>query len=121
MAYQSQGYLRAFVATLPDAPDHVTDTKAQSWSFTSGAAQYQRVVVSGGAFTALTVPSGALAVAVLLPATGAHEITVKGATGDTGTVISGSYGMPYCSPLRQGAGVGFQNTGANATIDVFWF
>lgn len=73
-------------------------------------------------FTALTVPSGAKGVRILLPAT-ATSLTLKGVTGDTGVTIvgaSGYTGLPIVLPVSSPS-IGILNAGSTVTAVVEWF
>lgn len=84
--------------------------------------QRQDVVLTGSAFTALTVPSNASLLVMVLPNTAA-SLTLKGITGDTGTVIvpaSGFKGFPLLLPLGSAPSIGIANGGASVTATLYW-
>lgn len=117
----SEGWLRAWTAPTSGAQDHTQDTKDQFWSFTRGAEQHEFVVLSGGGYTALTVPHSARGMTVVFAAT-ATQLIYKGASGDTGILIDGATGMPLNVSLRgKSSTPGFQNQGANETAQVYWW
>jgi len=89
-----------------------------------GNGQRQTVSLTGSAFTALTVPSGAKAVMILLGT--AVSLTLKGVTGDTGITIAPA-SAPIadafiCLPLGATPSIGIANGSASAqSVEVIWF
>lgn len=80
------------------------------------------VSLAGGAFTALTVPTGAKGVLILCQdLTG--PMTLKGVTGDTGivTLLATAPSVPILVPLGTTPSIGILNSGATVTVDVIWF
>lgn len=82
--------------------------------------QRQTVSLSGSAFTALTVPSGAKGIFIPSPPV---SLTLKGVTGDTGVTITGATtnGVPIMLPLTGTPSLGLANGGSSATVDVIFF
>lgn len=82
----------------------------------------QTVTITASTFTALSPPSGAKAVALILgTATG---LTLKGITGDTGTTLTPSsspLGLDAILPLGATPSIGIASSNAsNQTIEVLW-
>ena len=119
MATQSEGFLRAYSAPSAGDARHSVDTQDRAWSFSSGVKQQVQVSISGGAFTALTIPASALGVAIVLPAAAGNNLIWKGVSGDTGFRVDQQ--MPLLSSLNQGDSMGFQNTGPTIVLDAYFF
>ena len=90
---------------------------------TAGDGKREPVTLTGSStFNALSPPSGAKGVRILLPSTAA-SLTLKGVTGDgTGIVIvgaSGYTGLPIVLPLSS-ASIGILNAGSTVTAIVEW-
>ena len=116
----SQGFLRAYIASSQFGPDHTQDTQDLPWSYTSGAQQHNLVTISGGAFTALTIPASAKGVVFKMAAT-AVNVTLKGAAADTGILLDPQNGMPVQLSLRDNSSqIGLQNGGANFQAEFWW-
>lgn len=83
----------------------------------------ERVTLTLSAFTALSPPSGAVAVAILLPTT-IINLTLKGVTGDTGVALIPSTnpkGIPLIIPLGTSPSIGIANAHtSNQVITVVW-
>lgn len=77
-------------------------------------------VTLSAAFSALTVPTGAVWVAIRV-VSGAVTLTLKGVTGDTGIVLqSGTLGtLPLCLPLGTTPSIGLLSDGT-AVCEVLW-
>lgn len=88
---------------------------------TSG--KHEQVSLSGSAFTALTVPTGAKAV-IIVPASGAGALTIKGITGDTGSTVRPSSNpitdLPLILPLGTTPSIGILNSGSSTTVECYW-
>lgn len=72
-------------------------------------------------FTALTVPSGAKAVLILVGTNA--SLTLKGVTGDTGIALtpsSNAAGYPVLLPLGTSPSIGILNAGTTASVEVIW-
>jgi hypothetical protein len=86
----------------------------------SDSSDIRAVSLTGSAFTALTVPTGAKAVRIWLPAT-AVSLTLKGVTGDTGIAITPSsnfLGLPVTLPLGSSPSIGILNGGSTLSVRV---
>lgn len=84
--------------------------------------KHEQVSLSGNAFTSLSPPSGAKLV-IIEPASAAVSVTLKGVTGDTGVAVlpsSNPLGIPLVMPLGSSPSIGFQNSGAATSVDVWW-
>lgn len=84
--------------------------------------QSEYVSCTGSAFTALSPPTGAVAV-LIEPDTNA-SLTLKGVTGDTGIAITPSsnvIGIPLLIPLGSSPSIGIYNGGSTCSIRVTWF
>ena len=82
----------------------------------------ERVSLTGSAFTALSPPSGAKA--VLIDPDTSVSLTIKGITGDTGTVITPSsapLGIPVILPLGSAPSIGIANGSATAQVVTVWW
>lgn len=109
-----------------DATGILLDRDLLPVSFAPGAGisgQMQAVTLTNGAFTALTVPTGAkLLIIELLPA--AVSLVLKGVTGDTGinlTPASNFPGIPLLIPLGASPSIGLLNNAtASVTVNVVW-
>lgn len=127
MATQSEGWVRAWNGPSAGSTLRTSDTQDLGFSFPSALAMgvAQPVSISGGTFTALTVPASALGVAISIPQSAGNNLIWKGASTDAGWRVSGdvagSTPMPLLSTVNQGVAMGFSNTGPNATIRVWWF
>lgn len=90
--------------------------------FATSILKQETVTVSGSSFQALSVPSGAKSVIVLLGT--AVSITLKGITGDTGVAMTPSsnpLGLPLILPLGASPSIGLRNADASAvSIPVIW-
>ena len=121
---QSEGFVRFYTAASAGAAAHVIDTQDLSWSVATGTAnsgQYQSVSISGGSFTALTVPASAKGIIIKLPAAAGNEMTLKGVTGDgNNIVLDASLSWPISLPLQQGAALGIRSIGSTRVIEVWW-
>lgn len=76
------------------------------------------VSVSGAAFGALTVPTGAR-MALIELGTGMDDITLKGVTGDTGidaSPTSNPLGLPILVPLGDSPSIGLTNGSGETQI-----
>ncbi len=85
-----------------------------------GANGQRQTLTLSNAFSTVTVPTGAHAV-VMQVTSGAVTLTLKGVTGDTGTVLqSGTLAtVPIVLPLGTTPSLGLLSTGT-ATVDVWW-
>lgn len=125
MSNYSQGFIKAYSA--PSAGDEANadvNTGLLSFAFVTGAGpgatgKKEPVFLSGGLYTALTVPSGAKAYVIEIP-TSATSLTFKGATGDTGQPVDGTLSVPITMPIRGTATPGFTNNGSDVTVEVTW-
>lgn len=96
------------------------------YRFTVGsgnAGKFEQVSLTGSAFTALTVPTGAKG--ILIDLKNAVSLTLKGVTGDgTGIALEPSTnatGLPLLMPLGTSPSIGILNGSASAQlIDVYW-
>lgn len=80
--------------------------------------QVTAVTLTGSAFTALSVPTGASLLLLEIPVS-ATSLILKGITGDTGINLvpsSNFLGLPAVIPLGASPSVGIQNNGATVTI-----
>lgn len=123
MANQSEGFVHLWSTPEPgDLRRAEVNTGVISFSFATGAKQRQTVSVSGGGFNALTVPTGAKAIAVKLPTTGSTNLTLKGVTGDTGIKLDATLGVPLVTPLGSSPSIGITSTlGGPIDVEVYWF
>lgn len=92
------------------------------WSPGVGNGKREQVTITASAFTALSPPSGAKAVLLILgTATG---LTLKGVTGDTGitlTPTSSPLGIDAILPLGASPSIGITSANtSNQTVDVIW-
>lgn len=91
--------------------------------FASVGLKRESVSCTGSAYTALSPPAGAKAVAIL-PGS-AVSLTLKGVTGDTGIPIapaSAPIGIPCLLPLGATPTLGIANASATAqVVTVVWF
>ncbi len=82
----------------------------------------EKISLTGSAFTALTVPTGAKSVEIRVGS--AISLTLKGVTGDTGITIapaSNPISAPVFLPLGASPSVGILNGSASAqTIETIW-
>lgn len=71
---------------------HVDDLLAETlpvalqWSMTSAVGQIQSLTI--GTNTTITVPSGTTLIILIPPTTNTNALTLKGASGDTGVLLS---------------------------------
>jgi hypothetical protein len=83
----------------------------------------ETVTLTGSAFTALSPPSAAVAVAIFFPTT-AKNLTLKGVTGDTGVKIvplTNPIGLPLVMPLGASPSIGILNNDSTAVdVEVQW-
>jgi len=80
-------------------------------------------LVGTSTFTALSPPSGAALLVLVLAGTPTGALTLKGVTGDTGIAIapaSGFKGFPAVIPLGTSPGIGILNAGATISADLYW-
>ena len=82
----------------------------------------ERVSLTGSAFTAFTVPSGAKSLEIRVGS--AVSLTLKGITGDTGITIapaSNPIGAPVFLPLGASPSIGVANgSGSAQVIELTW-
>lgn len=122
MADRAEAKIRVWVAEGANG-ERYTDTREIGYSYAAGARQQQTVTIAASTFTALTVPSGATGVCIVLPTTGSATISLKGITGDsTSILVDGTNGVPIILPLRGTPVLGFAKSDAG-TIDIriWWF
>ena len=97
------------------------DSQTVRWTLgiSGSAGKRETVSLTGSAFTALSPPTGARAVALFIGSTA--SLTLKGVTGDTGTVLTGSstYGIPAILPISSPS-IGIYNGGSTAVVEVLW-
>ncbi len=80
-------------------------------------------IVGSSTFTALTPPSGASLLVLVLTGTPTGIITAKGVTGDTGVPIAPATlfkGFPLVLPLGASPTIGFLNAGSTVAADLYW-
>lgn len=87
------------------------------------AGKLETVTLTQSAFTALSPPTGARAVALMIPTT-AISLTLKGITGDTGVKIaptSNCVGIDALIPLGTSPSIGIANGDtSDLVIQVLW-
>ena len=86
MATQASLYTRQSVLN-DDGADVLADEREYRWTVASGVLKREEVTLTGSAFTALSPPTNAKKVRIILPAA-AVSLTLKGVTGDTGITLS---------------------------------
>ena len=83
----------------------------------------EKVTLTLSAFTALSPPSGAKAILILLPTT-IINLTLKSITGDGGTTIvpaTNPSGVPLLLPLGSSPNIGILNNhSSNQVVDIIW-
>ena len=83
----------------------------------------EKVTLTLSAFTALSPPSGAKALMILLPTT-VINLTLKSITGDGGTTIvpaTNTSGVPLLLPLGSSPNIGILNNHtSNQIVDIVW-
>lgn len=90
------------------------------WS--PGVLKRETVTLTAAAFTTFTQPSGA-SLLIVIPASAAASLTLKGVTGDSGigSVPNTLYkGFPMLLPLSAAINVGIANAGAVTTAELIW-
>lgn len=110
-------------ASINDATkDVIVESVRASFTPLSINGKRETVSLTGSAFTALTVPSGAKAVLILCQ--DKVSLTLKGVTGDTGIAItpaSSPVSVPVLVPLGATPSIGILNGGSTTTVEVVWF
>ena len=84
----------------------------------------ETISLTGGAFTALTVPTGSKLLVLLLGAAPtAVSLVLKGVTGDTGIAIapaSNPTGADLQIPLGATPSIGILNNSSTVTVEAIW-
>jgi phage baseplate assembly protein gpV len=120
----TQATLRTVQSVLnDDGVDVMPDEREYRWTVAAGVLAREEVSLTGSAFTALTVPTNAKKVRLIIPAA-AVSLTLKGVTGDTGTTItpaSNYIGGTVELTLGASPSLGILNGSATArTITAIW-
>lgn len=103
---------------------HIEQRQRVYWNpGTTPNGQRLPVTLAGGAFTALTVPSGAKAIAIILG--GATSLVLKGVTGDTGVPIAPASNpitaFDLIMPLGAAPSIGILNNNTSSqTVEVIF-
>lgn len=107
-----------------DGPQQVYGPKVWRWAPATALPNGQRTSLSctGSAFTALSPPTGAVAVIIIPPVT-AVSLTLRGITGDTGIPIvpaTAYKGLPLVIPFGAAPALGIYNAGATCLVEVIY-
>jgi hypothetical protein len=83
----------------------------------------ESVSFTAATFVALSPPTGAVLLVLVLTGTPTGAITLKGITGDAGIPIAPatlSKGLPLVLPLGTSPALGVLNAGATVAADLYW-
>src|SRR5690349_9701292 len=111
--------------TVTDATGLISNRELPVQRFSLGvgnAPVRQEVSLTGGAFTALTVPTGAKLLQILT--NGTPSLVLKGVTSDTGIALSPATGaliIDQLLTLGTSPSIGILNNGTTATIECIWY
>ncbi len=107
------------------SPNGLGIAQANKVNFVPGAGttgKRETVVLTASIFTALTVPTGAKALIIILGS--ATSLTLKGISGDTGVALTPSsnpLGMDAMFPLGASPSIGILNgLASNQNVELIW-